>query len=242
MFTGIVEEVGRVAAIERHATHARLRVGCTTVVDGVAIGDSIAVSGCCLTVTDLDGGGFSADLMAETLAATSAGDLVEGAAVNLERALRADARLGGHLVQGHVDGVGEVVGREQEPGTVWLSIAAPASLRRYLVPKGSVTVDGASLTVVDVAPDAGRGAEVAPDAGRGPDVAPGAGRGPDVAHDGDAGVVFRVALIPHTLEVTTFGDRGVGDRVNLEVDVIAKYVERLLAAGTDTPYDALEES
>ncbi len=214
MFTGIVEEVGRVERIEHHGTHARLHVACATVLGGVEIGDSIAVSGCCVTVTDFTDGGFAADLMAETLAATSAGDLEAGAAVNLERAMRADARLGGHLVQGHVDGVGRVVAREQEPGTVWLSVAAPADAGRYLVPKGSVTVDGASLTVVDVTPGSGETDEV----------------------------VFRIALIPHTLEVTTFGDRGVGDRVNLEVDVIAKYVERLLAAGTATPYDALEES
>jgi riboflavin synthase len=210
MFTGIVEEVGRVASVERHGTHARLRIACTEVVRDVAEGDSIAVAGCCLTVTDFTAEGFVADLMAETLAATALGELSEGDAVNLERAMRADARLGGHLVQGHVDAVGEVTRREEEPGTVWLSIAAPSALAHYLVPKGSVTVDGASLTVVDVAPT-------------------------------DAGAVFRVGLIPHTLTVTTFGDRRPGDRVNLEVDVIAKYTERLLAAGTQTPYSAPQE-
>lgn len=213
MFTGIVEEVGRVASLVRDGDRARLRVACRDAVAGAAVGDSIAVSGCCVTVTALarDGEpGFEADLMAETLGATALGDLDAGDPVNLERALRAGDRLGGHLVQGHVDGVGTVVDRREEPGTVWLSVSASAALGRYLVPKGSVTVDGASLTVVDVAA-------------------------------GDRDVVLRVALIPHTLEVTTFGARGVGDRVNLEVDVLAKYVERLLAAGADTPYDALQE-
>jgi riboflavin synthase len=210
MFTGIVEEVGRVAAVERHDRHARLHIACAEVVRDVAEGDSIAVAGCCLTVSAFTAEGFVADLMAETLAATALGDLAEGDEVNLERAMRADARLGGHLVQGHVDAVGEVVAREEEPGTVWLSVATPEALARYLVPKGSVTVDGASLTVVDVEP----------------------------AEDG---AVFRVGLIPHTLKVTTFGDRRQGDRVNLEFDVIAKYAERLLAAGTQTPYSAPQE-
>ncbi len=228
MFTGIVEEVGRVAAIDRHEGHARLRIACRQVLEDVAVGDSIAVSGCCVTVTDLepDGAepGFAADLMAETLAATSLGGLEVGSRVNLERSLRADDRLGGHLVQGHVDGVGEVVDREEEPGTVWLSVTAPPQIAPYLVAKGSVTVDGASLTVVDVGDE--------------PEVAVSTAAGPSTA--GPA--VFRVALIPHTLEVTTFGDRAIGDRVNLEADVIAKYVERLLAAGTTTPYTALQES
>jgi riboflavin synthase len=208
MFTGIVEEIGHVLAIDVHDGHARLHLGCEEVVEGAALGDSIAVSGCCLTVTTLpaagEGGGFTADLMAETLRATALGDLEVGAAINLERAMRADTRFGGHLVQGHVDGVGTVVDREELPGTVFLTVEAPDEVARYLVPKGSVTVDGVSLTVVDL-PTPGR---------------------------------FRVGLIPHTLEVTTFGDRRPGDRVNLEADVIAKYVERLLAGGTVSPYVA----
>ena len=207
MFTGIVEEVGRVAGIERHDGHARLAIACETVVSDAAIGDSIAVNGCCLTVSDhLPDGGFAADLMAETLRATALGDLTEGAPVNLERAMAAADRFGGHLVQGHVDAVGEVVARDEQPGTVFLSVRAPAEVARYLVPKGSITIEGTSLTVVDVTP----------------------------GEDGTA--TFRVGLIPHTLEVTTFGARQVGDRVNLEADVIAKYVERMLAAGVDTPY------
>jgi riboflavin synthase len=207
MFTGIVEELGSISRIERHEGHARLHIDCVTVVEDAAIGDSISVDGCCLTVTSLPGDGFTADLMAETLRATALGDLTEGSPVNLERAMRADTRFGGHLVQGHVDAVGQVVGREELPGTVFVSVRAPDELVRYLVPKGSVTVSGTSLTVVDV----------------------------------DADGVFRVGLIPHTLEVTSFGARKVGDAVNLEVDVVAKYVERLLMAGTDSPYATLPD-
>jgi riboflavin synthase len=204
MFTGIVEELGHVRGVELHDGHARLEIGCETVLDDAAVGDSIAVDGCCLTVTSLPDGAFTADLMAETLRATALGDLAAGDRVNLERAMRADTRFGGHLVQGHVDAVGEVVGREELPGTVFLSIAVPDHLVRYLVPKGSITVAGVSLTVVDVSA---------------------------------AGVV-RIGLIPHTLEVTSFGRLAVGDRVNLEADVVAKYVERLLAGGTTSPYVA----
>ncbi|MCC5948545.1 MAG: riboflavin synthase [Nitriliruptoraceae bacterium] len=193
MFTGIVEEIGHVEAIDRHDTHARLTIACTTVPGDLAVGDSVAVDGCCLTATTVSPGGFTADLMAETLRATSLGDLAPDSPVNLERAMRADTRFGGHLVQGHVDAVGRVVGLEELPGTVFLAIETPAEVGRYLVPKGSVTVNGTSLTVVD-------------------------------HEDG----VFRVGLIPHTLSVTTFGVRAVGDRVNLEADVVAKYVARLL--------------
>jgi riboflavin synthase len=203
MFTGIVEEVGHVVAMDVADEHARLHVACRTVVDGVALGDSISVDGCCLTVTSLPGDGFTADLIAETLRVTSLGALQAGSPVNLERAMRAGDRFGGHLVQGHVDGVGTVVGRDEQPGTVWLSVEAPAEVARYLVPKGSVTIAGASLTVVDVT-------------------------------DG----VLRIGLIPHTLEVTGFGTLAVGDRVNLEVDVVAKYVERLLVGGVVSPYAA----
>ncbi|GGI07460.1 riboflavin synthase [Egicoccus halophilus] len=210
MFTGIVEEVGTVAALERHDGHARLEVTGPLVVGDAAIGDSIAVDGCCLTVTTFvvrDGRrvGFVADLMAETLRATALGDLEGGTGVNLERAMRADTRFGGHLVQGHVDGVGEVLARDERPGTVFVDVRAPEAVRPYLVAKGSVTLAGVSLTVVSV--------------------------------DGDG---FRVGLIPHTLEATTFG-AGLhpGRRVNLEADVVAKYVQRLLTAGVDSPYTSL---
>ena len=204
MFTGIVEELGTVRALELDGEQARLHVGASTVTDGARIGDSIAIDGCCLTVTTLPGDGFTADLMAATLRATALGDLDVGDQLNLERAMAATDRFGGHLVQGHVDAVGEVVGREEQPGTVWLDVQAPASLVHYLVPKGSITVAGVSLTIVEV----------------------------------DVTGRFRLGLIPHTLEVTNLSDRAVGDRVNLEVDVIAKYVERLLAGGVATPYAA----
>jgi riboflavin synthase len=205
MFTGIVEEVGRVRALDLRDADARLWIDADRVLEGTAVGDSIAVDGCCLTVTRLPGAGFEADLMAETLRATALGGLEVGAPVNLERAMSASGRLGGHLVQGHVDAVGEVTAVAEQPGTVWLSIKAPGSVARYLVPKGSVTVAGVSLTVVDVSDDG----------------------------------TFRLGLIPHTLGATTLATLRAGDRVNLEADVVAKYVARLLAGGTPSPYDGI---
>lgn len=206
MFTGIIEEVGRVAALDRAGARARLAIACSTVLDGTGTGDSIAVDGCCLTASTIDADGFSADLMATTLEATALGDLDVGAAVNLERPLAADGRFGGHLVQGHVDGVGEVTAIDDQPGTRMVSIASPAPVARYLVPKGSITVQGVSLTVVDVDVD-------------------------DAGAAGGDGATFTLGLIPHTLEVTTLGSLTVGDRTNLEADVIAKYVERFLGRG-----------
>lgn len=206
MFTGIVQEVGQVRALVREDQRARLEVACRAVVADASIGDSINVAGCCLTVTELPGDGFTAELMDETLRVTALGDLIVGSRVNLEAAMRADGRFGGHLVQGHVDGVGVVLDRRERPGSVILTIQLPEPLGRYVVDKGSVTVDGISLTVIDVGP-----------------------RQP-------GGEMFRVGLIPHTLDATTIGERDVGDRVNLEVDVVAKYVERLVQAGTATPY------
>ncbi len=211
MFTGIVEELGTIARLDVKDGHARLEVSCSTVNADAGVGDSIAVNGCCLTVTDLlDGRGFGADLMAETVTLTSLAGLGVGDRVNLERAMSGSSRFGGHIVQGHVDGVGQVVERREEPGTVFLTIRVPKTLGTYVVDKGSVTLDGTSLTVAEVT--------AAPD-----------------------GVDLRVALIPHTLEVTTWGARQVGDRVNVEADVIAKYVERMLTAGVATPYQALAE-
>lgn len=196
MFTGIVEELGRVAAVERHADSLRLTIEATDVLDGTGPGDSIAVDGCCLTVAELTASSWTADVMATTLAATTLGRRRPGDQVNLERAVAANQRLGGHIVQGHVDGVGVVASRETTERWDVVTIALPdgADLDRYLVEKGSIAVDGVSLTVVRV----------------------------------DAGS-FTVSLIPETLARTTLGRRRVGDPVNLEVDVLAKHVERLLA-------------
>ncbi len=198
MFTGIVEELGRVRALVPNEGGARIEIEAGSVLDDAEIGASIAVNGCCLTVVELSEAWWAADAMTETLDRTSLGALRAGDAVNLERPVRLADRLGGHLVQGHVDGVGTI--RSKDPladGSAVVRIDAPAPLRRYLVEKGSVTVDGVSLTVAAVFDDG-----------------------------------FSVALIPHTQAVTTLGPKGPGDPVNLEADVVAKYVERLLAAST----------
>lgn len=195
MFTGIVEEVGEIVRVGRAGDSARLSIRGATVTSDARPGDSIAVDGVCLTVVALDGEVFTVDAVAETLNRSTLGDRAAGARVNLERAVRADQRLGGHIVQGHVDGTGAVLSRE--PGERWerVRFALPPALARYVVEKGSITVDGVSLTVTDVTDDA-----------------------------------FAVALIPATLELTTLGAKRPGDRVNLEADVIAKYVEKQVAA------------
>ncbi|MGF1663831.1 MAG: riboflavin synthase [Kineosporiaceae bacterium] len=199
MFTGIVEERGAVVAVDRGADSARLTLRGPQVTDGARHGESIAVNGVCLTVTDMAGDTFTVDVMAETLRRSSLATAEPGAPVNLERAMPADGRFGGHVVQGHVDGTGTVLA--VEPGDRWVvvRISLPATLRRYVVEKGSIAVDGVSLTVAGVG-----------------------GR-----PDGDGW--FTVSLIPTTLEGTTFGARAAGDVVNLEVDVLAKYVEAQLA-------------
>jgi riboflavin synthase len=204
VFTGIVEEMGTVDVREDQSEAARFRIRAHRTLEGVALGDSISVNGVCLTVTDVepadDGGVWGTDVMAETLRRSSLGAARAGDPVNLERAVTAHTRLGGHLVQGHVDGVGTVLSRT--PAERWevVRIALPAALARYVVEKGSIAVDGVSLTVSAV----------------------GAAQLPDPW--------FEVSLIPTTLRETTLGHRAPGDPVNLEVDVIAKYVERLLEA------------
>ena len=195
MFTGIVREVGSVAAVEDGDGARRIRVQAPATADDAAIGDSVAVNGVCLTVTEAASGTLTFDAVAETLARSTLGRLEPGAAVNLEPALRAGEPLGGHIVQGHVDGVGRVRALAPEGDGARLEVEAPAGLLRYCVEKGSIAVDGVSLTVAGLAGDA-----------------------------------FWVALVPHTLSATTLGALAPGDGVNLEVDVIAKYVERLLAA------------
>jgi riboflavin synthase len=201
MFTGLVEETGTVTAIESLGDAVRLTVRGPVVTADATHGASIAVNGCCLTVMAQDADTFSADVMAESLAKTSLGDLAVGDTVNLERAMAAGARMGGHVVQGHVDGTGTLIDRTPSEHWEVLRFAVPAELARYLVPKGSITVDGVSLTVVDVVDDV-----------------------PDVG-----GPWFSVSLIPTTLADTTLGTPRPGDRVNLEVDILAKYVERLMA-------------
>ncbi|MGH8978258.1 MAG: riboflavin synthase [Acidimicrobiia bacterium] len=194
MFTGIVEELGHVRAIVPNEGGARIEIEAKRVVEDAAIGDSIAVNGCCLTVVDCSATGWAADAVTETLQRTNLGDLRAGDPVNLERPLRLADRLGGHLVQGHVDGPGTL--RQRTPhtdGSETMRFAAPRNVLRYVVHKGSITVDGISLTVAAL---------------------------------NDAW--FEVAVIPHTLAVTTLGSAEPGTRVNLEVDLIAKYVERLV--------------
>ena len=193
MFTGIVEAVGTIAALEPRGSQVGVVVEARAVVEGVRIGDSIAVNGACLTVTKIDAGRLHFDAVRETLERTSLGDQRVGARVNLERAMRADGRLDGHIVQGHVDGTGRVADLARDGDDVRVAVECGPEIARYLVPKGSVAIDGVSLTVVGVS---------------------------------DAG--FDVALIPHTLAATNLGDRRLGDRVNLEADVLGKYVVRYL--------------
>jgi riboflavin synthase len=195
MFTGLVEEMGTLASRDG----SRLVFRADTVTGDSAVGDSIAVNGCCLTVVEIGPGWWAADVVAETLRRTNLGDLQPGDPVNLERPVQVGSRLGGHLVQGHVDAVGTILSPAPD-----LEVALDGRLAPYVVEKGSITVDGISLTVVAV-----------------------------------TGGSFRVAIIPHTLQMTTLGRKTAGDRVNLEVDVIAKYAERLLQAGVASPYTAL---
>jgi riboflavin synthase len=186
--------MGTVTAIETQPDGARLRIRAGAVIEDARVGESIAVSGVCLTMVEFAPGEFASDLAAETLRRTTLGDLAPDDPVNLERPLRLDQRLGGHIVQGHVDGVGVIVAVIPEGDGIWMEIDAPASLAPYIAEKGSVAVDGISLTVAKVF----------------------------------AGGRFAVALIPHTVAVTTLGRKGAGAAVNLEVDILAKYVERLL--------------
>jgi len=193
VFTGIVEELGRVVANEPMEQACRLTIEGTAITGDAGLGDSIAVNGVCLTVMALDANTFSADVMNETLKRSSLADLRAGSRVNLERAMSVGDRLGGHIVQGHVDGVGIVTSRRSTPNWDLVTIDIPKELQRYVVEKGSVTLDGVSLTAAELT---------------------------------DKG--FVVSLIPTTLALTTLGSKSTGDRVNVEVDVIAKYVERLV--------------
>jgi len=194
MFTGIVEEMGSVKALRREAGAARLAIAASTVLGNTAIGDSISVNGVCLTVVEMGADAFTADVAVETLSVTNLGELKAGARVNLERALQLSARIGAHLVSGHVDAVGRIRSRREE-GSGWrIFFDAPDSVLRYVIKKGSIAIDGISLTVADVDRTG-----------------------------------FSIAMIPHTAKLTTLGFKTAGDGVNLETDIIGKYVERLLS-------------
>lgn len=196
MFTGIVEEVGIVKGIRKGANSAVLTVGAYAVLDGLKVGDSISTNGVCLTVTQFDGSTFNADVMHETLNRSSLGSLRIGSPVNLERAMAADGRFGGHIVSGHIDGTGVVQRIDADDNAIWYSISAPASIMRYVIEKGSVALDGISLTVAKV----------------------------------EAGA-FSVSVIPHTQQHTNLVAKHVGDVINIENDLIGKYVEKLMGLG-----------
>ena len=193
MFTGIIEEIGTVRRIEHGAKGARLTIQAKTVLEDTRIGDSIATNGVCLTVVSMTGDSFSADVMAESLRRSSLGTLQGGSPVNLERAMAANGRFGGHIVSGHIDGTGTIAALRKDDNAVWYTVKTPAPLLRYIVEKGSVTIDGISLTVASVEPDR-----------------------------------FSVSVIPHTAAVTILGLKRPGDVVNLETDIVGKYVEKLL--------------
>ena len=193
MFTGIIEELGRVLAIEEQQDAIRLTIGAKKVLEDLGRGDSISCSGTCLTAIEIDDSGFTADVMLETLKRSSLSEVKVGDPINLERAMSATTRFGGHVVQGHVDGVGEVVSREPSENWEWVRIRIPHELMKYVVHKGSITLDGISLTVNEI--------------------------------DGD---ILGVSLIPETLKVTTLGYKQPGAKVNVEADVLAKHIERLM--------------
>ena len=193
MFTGIIEELGTVERVTRGRVSAVIAIRAEHILSDLKIGDSVAVNGVCLTATGLTGHGFTADVMHETLDRSALAGLGPGSRVNLERAMAANGRFGGHIVAGHVDGVGTIAAIEQDDNAIWFTITAPAQVLRYVVEKGSIAIDGISLTVARVETDR-----------------------------------FAVSVIPHTAAVTLLGLRRTGDRVNLESDLVGKYVERLL--------------
>lgn len=206
MFTGIIEEVGKVAKIHKQGEFAQLTITGSKIFSDMQLGDSIAVNGVCLTVTAFGSQHFCADVMSETLNRTALGELQPNSPVNLERAMAANGRFGGHIVSGHIDGTGEIVSITPAQNAVWYQIKTEPKLMRYIIEKGSITIDGISLTVVDCDESS-----------------------------------FRVSIIPHTLSQTTLGTKKIGSRVNLENDVIGKYVEKLIAKSTNQPSSNLTE-
>ena len=199
MFTGIVEEIGTIRAVRRGAHSSVLSIGCAAVLSDLKIGDSVAVNGVCLTATSRDEGGFTADVMHETLNRSSLGALTAGGHVNLERAMAADGRFGGHIVSGHIDGTGTISAIRRDDNAIWYTVEAASSLLRYIVEKGAITIDGVSLTVAAVGE-----------------------------------TWFSISAIPHTVAVTILGEKRSGDTVNLETDIIGKYVEKLLRPQPET--------
>ncbi len=207
MFTGIIEEVGRLERIQRGAKSARLAIDAQRITEDLRLGDSVAVNGVCLTVTDFQKQGFWADVMHETLNRSSLGALQAGSLVNLERAMAANGRFGGHIVAGHVDGLGKIIGISKDDNAIWFTLQAEEKIMRYVVEKGSVAIDGISLTVAWV-------------------------------REGQ----FAVSVIPHTAKETTLGERKTGDMVNLETDIVGKYIEKLVGFPQDLSAKAtLEE-
>jgi riboflavin synthase len=199
MFTGLVEEIGRVESVVKSAKSARIVIKAKTVLEGVKLGDSISTNGVCLTVTSFDGSTFTIDAMAETIRRSNLKNLSPGDEVNLERALMIGDRLGGHIVSGHIDGIGIIEDYKREDNAVWITVRTSAEILRYIVQKGSIAIDGVSLTVAYV----------------------------------DASV-FKVSIIPHTKDMTTLLRKRIGDEVNLECDMIGKYIENFLAVKVDT--------
>lgn len=200
MFTGLIEEIGKVESVVKAAKSSRITIRAKKVLEGVKLGDSICTNGVCLTVTSFDSGRFSVDVMAETMRRSNLRNFSPGNEVNLERALRIGDRLGGHMVSGHIDGMGTLKSLEQEDNAVWITVAAGSEILRYIVEKGSIAMDGVSLTVAYV----------------------------DEA-------VFKVSVIPHTKEMTTLLRKKVGDEINLECDMIGKYIETFLTAKEKAP-------
>lgn len=202
MFTGIIEEVGVIEELDNRGSYARINIGCKRILEDIKIGDSISVNGVCLTVTDISGKGFYADVMPETYRRTNLSLLKKGDKVNLERAMKLNGRFGGHIVLGHVDGVGEIIEKEKEHNAIIYSIRPPFELLKYIIFKGSVAIDGISLTVSELEENC-----------------------------------FKVSIIPHTAENTILSEKRNGDKVNIECDVIGKYVERLMNFNYDEKRD-----
>jgi riboflavin synthase len=197
MFTGLVEEIGRIESVASSAKSAKITIKAKTVLEGVKLGDSICTNGVCLTVTEFDSEKFSVDVMAESMRRSNLKNLKKGDEVNLERALKLSDRLGGHIVSGHIDGTGRIESFEKEDNAVWITVSAAPELLKYIIEKGSIAIDGVSLTVAYV--------------------------------DGE---VFKVSIIPHTKDVTTLLKKQPGQEVNLECDMIGKYIEKLMSFGT----------